>query len=146
MKDNRISFHNNSSCSSNSNQSQSSFSSVSASQLKGNNSHFQLHNLYKDFNQDELALKEFIEVIETDLNSLSIDLLKAFRQNDLTLYEQVHYKTLAPLKMIHASTLQDLLAAGRDLMGREETSSESTIFRNLEKEFSAVLTSLAALK
>lgn len=148
MEDNRVSFNNDSFSSSNPilNQSQSEFTPPSIFHIKDNNPHFQLSSLYKDFEQDELALKEFIEVVITNLNRLSVEILKAFRQNDLIVYEQVHYKILTTLKMIQASTLQDLLAQGRDLMKRKEIAPEGTILMNLKKEFAAVLGYLRALK
>lgn len=145
MQDNHTSFNNNSCHSSIPifNQGQSLFSSF---QTEGNNPHFQLSSLYKDFEQDEPALKEFIEVVVTDLNRLGVEILNAFRQNDLALYEQAHYKALTPLKIIHANTLQDLLAEGRNLMEKEEITPEGTMFRDLKREFAAVLSYLRALK
>ncbi len=112
---------------------------------KGNNTHFQLYNLYREFEQDESALKEFIQVVESDLIRLSRALIAAFRQNDVSLYQQMHYRTLTPLKMIQANTLQRLLAEGSDLMIKEEATTETATFSKLEREFSAVLTSLAEL-
>lgn len=148
MKDNYNPFDNNSFHSSNSafNQGQSPFSQSANSLTRSSNPHFQLCKLYQDFEQDEQALKEFLEVLLTDLNKLRINILKAFRQNDLALYEQVHYKTLTPLKIINATTLQNLLAEGRELMEKEGITPEGTIFVNLKQEFTAVLMYLKALK
>lgn len=112
MNDNRNFFHKNSFPSSS-----SQYQSILIA--KGNNQHFDISGLYHDFEQDELATQEFIDVALTVLLPLKVELFDAFQQNDLTTYKQAHFRILTTLKMIKASTLQNLLEQGRDLIVKE---------------------------
>lgn len=113
--------------------------------IKGDNPHFKISNLFNDFEQDELAMQEFIEVAIIDLTALKIEISNAFLQKEVAIYKKAHYRTLTTLKMIQANTLQDLLVQSGELLERSENALEEAVFRNLEKEFSTVLTLLNAL-